>query len=161
MTSRDAILFSLRQVAGLVQMFTADLDHQQMHHRVVPAANATAWILGHLVLSERRALKMLGQDDLPALPEGFEERFARNDEATQSADYGDATMLPALFAEHRQRLVAAVESADEAAFDQPLEQPMRIASTVGELLVFFGIHVSTHLGQISMIRRSLGMKPLI
>ncbi len=164
MTSKDAILYSLRFSGNLTGMMVGDLSRQELHHRIVPTANAAAWILGHLILSERGAMKILGvpAESLPALPDdGFEQRFARDETAPKSEHYGDAEVLPAVFKEHRDALIRAVEAADDSVFGQPLPQPMRIARTVGEFLLFVPIHVSTHIGQISAIRRSLGRPPVV
>lgn len=162
-TTQDAILYGLRTSGDLLAQFVSDLDANQLQHRVVPNANAAAWILGHLILSDRQAAKMLGADEdlLPALPDGFEKTYARNEAATQLVEYPDATSLPDLFAGHRKVLLKQVEAAEAETLSRSLPEPMPVASTVEELLLFFPIHLSTHLGQISTIRRSLGMKPII
>jgi uncharacterized damage-inducible protein DinB len=164
MTGRDAILFNLRSSGNLLQMFTADLSREELHHRVVPDANCAAWLLGHMVLSERRGLALLGVDEgkMPPLPSiEFAETFARDETGPHRDDYGEATELPALFDAHRKEVIAAVEAADDDAFTKPLPQKSPVAETTGELLLFFAVHVATHLGQISTIRRSLGKPPLI
>lgn len=163
-TSRPAILRGLIQSGRMLEMFTDGLTREQLHHRATARANCAAWILGHLVLYERRALSLLGTApaDLPALPFGdFETRFASDDTAAAQSDYGHAEVLPGVFAVHRRALIAAVEQINPAKLDEPLPQETRIASTVGELLLFFPMHVAMHVGQISTIRRSLGMPPLV
>ena len=164
MTPKGAIVYGLKFSGNMLGTFTGDLSRQDLHHRIVPAANPAAWIIGHLILAERSALKLLGvaPETLPALPyDGFEKRFAQDASAARAEHYGDAEVLPAVFKEHREALIRAVESADDSVFDRPLEKPMRIASTVGELLLFFPIHVASHMGQVSSIRRSLGRPPLV
>ena len=93
--------------------------------------------------------------------EDFEKRFGREEDAPRARSFGDAQMLPAVFKSHRDALFNAVEAADAAEFDKALPQPSRIASTLGELLLFDAIHVAMHIGQISAIRRSLGRPPLV
>lgn len=164
MTTKEAILFGLRRSGAMVQFFTADLSREELHRRIVPEANCAAWILGHLTLSDRGSLKALGvaPEKLPGLPyEDFESRFARDETAPRAENYGDAETLPAVFKAHRDALVAAVESADDSVFDKALAPPTRIANTVGELLLFWPIHVAMHIGQISAIRRALGRPPLV
>lgn len=164
MTTKDAIIFGLRRSGNMLGMFTGDLSRQDLHHRIVPAANPAAWIVGHLILSERHALQMLGitPESMPKLPfDDFEKRFAREEAATTSQDFGEPEILPRIFQDHRNALISAVEATDEADFDKPLPQPMRIAGTVGELLLFWPMHVAMHLGQISALRRSLGRPPLV
>ena len=164
MTSKDAILYALRFSGNFMSMMTADLSRQDLHHRVVPNGNCAAWILGHLILSERGMFKLLGiaPEALPPLPDdGFAARYAQSEAATRAEHYGDADILPALFQEHRQALMQAVQAADEAVFDRPLDKPLRIATTVGEFLLFTPIHGASHAGQISAIRRSLGRPPVV
>ena len=161
MTSKHAILYGLKFSGNLLGMFTNDLSRQEMHHRTVPTANPAGWILGHLILTDRSLIKLLGGEP-PALPsEDFETRFGRGENAPAANDFGDVESLPALFKAHRDALVAAVEAADDSVFDRPLEKPSRIASTVGEMLAFVPIHVAMHAGQITLIRRSLGRPPLV
>ena len=159
MTAKDTILYTLRFSGGLVGMMTKDLTPEELHHRVAPEANPAAWLLGHLVLTERRALSVLDAD-LPPIPDGFEDRFGQKNDAPRATDFGDVSGLTDLFARHRDALVAAVEATDDARLDEPLANPNPRFGTIGELLAFFPIHVSTHMGQISTIRRTLGKPPL-
>jgi len=163
MTTKEAIVFEMRTTRFLAEAFTQDLSRDELHHRVVPGANAAAWIMGHLVMAERRSLLMLGvpEAELPKLPAGFEQAFARDESAPKASDFGDAAAeTPGLFLAHRDALIAAVEKADDAKFEEELAQPIRDARTVGQVLLFFQIHVATHLGQISTIRRSVGKPPV-
>lgn len=164
MTTKEAILYSLRFSRNMVGMWTRDLSREDMHYRIVPQANCAAWILGHLILSDRYLLKLVGvpAEAMPALPDdAFEQRFSQDDAAPQAQDYGDAENLPNVFDTHRQAVIQAVEAADDSLFDQPLDKPLRIARTVGEFLLFAPNHGAMHMGQISAIRRSLGRPPLV
>ena len=164
MTTKDAILFNLRRSGAMIGTFTSDLSPADLHHRAVPAANAAAWILGHLVLTDRHLLTLLGvgEENMPRLPSAeFAQAYARDEHAPRRERYPDADTLPGLFHQHRDALISAVEASDEAAFDKPLERPRPMANTVGELLLFMGLHVAMHVGQISTIRRTLGRPPLV
>ena len=164
MTDKDAILFNLRRSGAMIGTFTSDLSEADLHHRVVPAANPASWILGHLVLIDRNLLKLLGvgEENMPRLPSAeFGKAYARDEHAPKLAGYPDAAALPALFQQHRDALIGAVEATDESRFAEPLEKPTRIANTLGEMLLFMGLHVAMHVGQISTIRRTLGRPPLV
>ena len=154
-------LFTARQ---LLNRYTEDLTPQEYLHRACAGGNTSAWIIGHLVLTERTALGRAGvrPDQLPPLPDGFEQRFSREPDAPKASDFGDVTLLIPLFNQHRDRLIEAVKKLPPETFDQPLDQPRWFGATVGELLTFLGgTHVSMHAGQISLIRRSMGKPPLI
>ena len=161
MTSNDAIAHNLTAAGALLERFTADLTPKDYLHRPCAGGNCAAWIVGHLVLTERSALGRFNVTDLPALPEGFEKRFARDEEAPRAQDYGDVTQLVPLFKRHRAMLIEAVKRATPAQLGERLEKPHPMFATVGERANFMAVHVTMHAGQISIIRRTLGRPPLI
>ena len=159
-TANDSIAHALTVSQTLLQRYVADLDGREYLHRPTPKANCAAWLLGHLTLTERSAMKRLGVP-LPELPDGYERRFSRDEGCPQAEEFGDVTKLMPLFNEHRNRLIAAVRSATPQQLDQPLEKPHPLFNTVGEFLVFYALHGAMHAGQITLIRRSLGRPPLV
>jgi len=161
MTVNEAIAQNLTAAGALLERMTADLTPQDYVHRPCAEANCAAWIVGHLILTERGALKRLGVTDLPPLPEGFETRFARDATAPRAGDFGDVTQLVPLFKQHRAMLVEAVKRATPEQLGKPLDKPHPLFNTVGGSVNFMGVHVSMHSGQISTIRRTPGRPPLI
>jgi len=159
MNAADLIVQSLTASQALLLRHVADLTPAEYLHRVAPTGNCTAWLLGHLVLTERRPLTLLGQADLPPLPEGFEKRFARDATAPFAAEFGDVSVLVPLFERHRKLLIETVKRASAEQLDKPLEKAHPMFSNVGELVNFMGLHTVMHTGQISMIRRTLGKPP--
>ena len=160
-TPNDVLIHGLTVSRDLLARYTADLTPQEYLHHPFPKANCAAWIIGHLILSERKALSLLGVDPLPEVPAGFENRFPREVTDKPADDYGDVTQLIPLFNAHRNRLIEVVKSATPEMLDKPLEKPFPIAKTVGELVSFFAAHVAMHAGQITLNRRSLGRPPLV
>ena len=71
-TIAESLMFSMK----LMDRYCADLKPEEYLHRLTPRGNCAAWLLGHLVLSDRRVLGLFGAD-VPPLPEGFEKRFGR------------------------------------------------------------------------------------
>jgi uncharacterized damage-inducible protein DinB len=157
----NAIAYAITTSQILLDSFLKDISAEDYLHRPVAGANCAAWIVGHLVLTDRSVLGRLGMKDLPALPDGFEQRFARNERAPAAADYGEVSVLRPLWNRHRELLAQAVRNLPDAQFQQPLEQPRPLFKTVGEMAHFMAIHATMHAGQISTIRRSLGRPPLI
>ena len=45
--------------------------------------------------------------------------------------------------------------------DQPVEKPMPMFTSLGEMVNFMALHTTMHAGQITIIRRSLGRPPVI
>ena len=160
MSYANAIAFGLDRSAKMLNRFCSDLTPAELLHRPVPKANCAAWLLGHLTLSERRILALLGGEG-PALPEGFEKRFSRDAGAPEATDFGDTGILLPLFNEHRNRLIEKVRATPSEVLDKPVEKPHPMFGTLGEMASFFAIHTSVHAGQITTIRRSLGHPPVI
>jgi hypothetical protein len=161
-TVNDAIAHSLTQAQLLLNRYTADLTPTEYLHRPTVKANCVAWTIGHLILSERRALGALGAGgDLPPLPEGFEKRFSRDEGCPQASEFGDVSVLLPLFNQHRQRLIDAVRRASPEQLNKPLEKPHPMFANVGEMVLFMSSHSAMHAGQFTIIRRSLGRPPLI
>jgi uncharacterized damage-inducible protein DinB len=140
----------------------ADLKPHEWHHQPVPGANSAAWVVGHLTFTDRRILTRLGEADLPAVPDGYLDRFAMTrSAATPQDDLGDPAELLGLFAAHRSRLVAAVRAADPAKLAEPMPSASGMFATLGQAAVFMGQHTMLHLGQVTTIRRSLGYPPVV
>ena len=110
-TANDALVHSLTFSQKMLHRYAADLTPAEYLHRPTPKANCAAWLIGHLTLTDRSALKIYGVSDLPALPDGFEKRFSRDEGCPQANEFGDATSLLSLFDEHRNRLIDAVRRA--------------------------------------------------
>src|SRR4051812_34347503 len=78
LTAADIIVHSLTASQAMLMRYTEDLKPEEYLHRTAPGANCAAWLLGHLVLSDRSVLgKRLNVGDLPTLPDGFEKAFSR------------------------------------------------------------------------------------
>ena len=160
-TSNDLIAQNLKTAGALLGRYCEDLKPEEYLPRPCGGANCAAWIIGHLVMTERNALGRVGVTDLPPLPEGFEKRFARDETAPKASDYGDVTVLLPLFNRHRELLIEAVKRAPMEVLDKPLEKPHPFFATVGESINFMGVHVAMHAGQLTYIRRSLGRPPIV
>jgi len=161
-TLNDAIVQSLTVSQKLLNRYCDDLKPEEWLHRPCAGGNAAAWIVGHLILTERSALGRVGVTDLPALPEGFEKRFARDEAAAKAPDFGDVTVLLPLFNRHREMLIEAVRRAGPDVMERPLEKPSPLyGSRVWETINFMGAHVTMHAGQVTIIRRSMGKPPIV
>ena len=160
-TPADAIVHSLTVSKNLLVRYCQDLSAEEYLHRPVPTANCVAWLLGHLTLSDRRAVStVFGGENLPALPEGFDRKFSRAEGCPQASDFGDVTNLLPLFLIHRDLLIEKVRTAAPEQLSDELEKPNPMFGTRGEMLSFIAVHTAMHAGQVTIIRRSLGRPPL-
>ena len=156
MTNAQIIGKFLRGTDVLLARYLDDLTDDECHRQPAPGVNSAAWVMGHLALIDRRALSMLGVES-PELPTGFGEKFgATKHPAGDQSHLGDPGELRRLCRDYRARLISAVEAAPDEALVKPLEKPSAIAATVGEFAAFMGQHAALHLGQVTVLRRSLG-----
>ena len=163
MKTAQALATDAMNSLGMIEMFAGDLSAEQMLHRPCDGANCAAWTIGHLVLTDRSFLKRfgVGEDDLPALPDGFEERFSRSEEAPKAEDFGSTSHLIPLLRQHREMLAAAIERIEDAVFSQETGNDRPFFRTMGATAGFASLHTAMHAGQLTTIRRSLGLPPLI
>jgi uncharacterized damage-inducible protein DinB len=159
-TGSEAIASALGTSYALLKRLMDDMAPQDYLHRPVPKSNCAAWIIGHLTLSDRNVLKRLGAP-LPELPEGFEQRFGKDERSAQATEFGDVSRILPHFGEHRRRLIEAVKSTTAEQLATPLDKPHPMFKTVGEMVMLMALHGALHAGQISTIRRSLGRPPVI
>ncbi len=160
-TASQALSHGITAANNAFQFFSADIAGSDWTHRVCKDASCAAWITGHLILSARGMMKAMGVENLPALPEGFEARFARNESAPKADDFGDTSILVPLFKAHHEHFAASVAALSPETLTKKLDKPTPMFGTVGELAAFAPIHIAMHMGQISTIRRSLGRPPMI
>ena len=159
-TANEAIEFSLTKSQSLLHRMVDDLKPDEFERQPCLGGNCAAWILGHLVLTDRRVLAMLGRP-VPDLPAGFEEMFQTTRKSAESqSGYGDPKVLISEFDRHRQLLIEAIRQATPQQLATPLQNPHPLFGTVGEAAMFMGLHVMMHVGQISTIRRMLGYPPV-
>ncbi|QDT56614.1 DinB superfamily protein [Caulifigura coniformis] len=152
--------FALETSRRMLHMFVDDLTPEQRLYRICPDANCVDWLVGHLILTEQR-FHALFEAKSPALPEGFDTLFARDDVATRRSEYGDTSGLMKLFDENRNITIERVSEFTQEELIVPLSKPHPRFSTLGEAAIFCSIHITMHAGQMSMIRRMLGKPPVI
>ena len=161
-TPIDAMAYSLKVSQKLFHRMVDDLKPHEFEFQAIPGSNCASWIIGHLVLSDRRQLVALGVGNLPALSEGFEKQFtATRSAADTQSGFGDPQELIALFDDYRDRLIAALPSVEPARWNELPSLNNPLFSDRGETSLFLGLHTSMHIGQLSMIRRQLGYPPVV
>lgn len=160
MNATDLTVRSMHFAGGIFEKMIADLSPQDLLHRPTKGANCAAWILGHLILAHRSMMKSLGGVPKTELPADFETRFSQKEGCPDRDEYGDTASLPALFKATHDELTAHIESLSQDQLAQQTPKPHPMFKTLGDLAALAPIHVATHSGHLSTIRRSLGRPPL-
>lgn len=175
---RAAVLADALETAlPLFTRFLVGFDDTN-HTRQAPGMpNHVAWTLGHLALYHHRAAdRVLGHDEPQPLPEqDFISGDGRSGTAdrvdTESVCYGSVpTDNPSIYPTYARllelhdaalnRLISTARSADR----EMLDRMVPWGSTpfaADKLLVRMIMHLGTHTGQITDLRRGLGMKSVI
>lgn len=160
-TPNEAVAQALRASTALFHRYVDDLKPAEWHAQPVAGVNTVAWIVGHLTVVEHRRATALGATDLPALPDGFADRYTATRKAAEAqAGLDPAETLTGLFLAVRDRLTAAVLAAPAAKLAEPLPTPHPLFADQAEAALFMALHTSLHLGQITVVRRALGYPPV-
>lgn len=161
MTANDAIASALSASLNRFHAFVDDLSPAEFEAQPIPGVNSIAWMLGHLAVTDRRIVGLLG-GDLPPLPDDFAARFQTTKQrAVEQKGLGDPKELLAIFDAHRKALIAAVRAAAPERLAAALPTPHPLFGTVGEAAAFLAVHLGLHAGQVTVIRRALGYPPLL
>ncbi|MEM9378326.1 MAG: DinB family protein [Planctomycetota bacterium] len=121
--------------------------------------NTAHWILGHLVIARRGALRMSGVD---VAPEPWEEAFARDAKPEGTEGFPPITDLAAAFHAAGSALADHIASMDDETASAPAPRSFPDGSdTIGGVLDFMQFHETYHLGQIGLIRRANGLPGFI
>ena len=162
MTINDLLVDQLKGNLETVKFTLADFSDDDMLVRPAPAANHTAWQLGHLVCAETMAFEAVKPGSMPPLPEGFARRFTSDTTRLDDpAAFPSKEELLDRFSEARAATTALARSLSAQELDKPTPQHLQAwAPTVGRLLAAMPEHVFMHLGQWQVVRRKLG-KPIL
>jgi hypothetical protein len=158
MNFKDSIHSALGIADFMVQGYLADITPQEFVQRAVPDANHIAWQLGHLIAAEYRLIEAAAPGTMPALPEGFAERHAK-DMATSDnpADFLSKDEYLKISADVRAGTLKVLDQLSEADLDKPVTGRVPpFVKRAGDCFVTVGSHWSSHTGQWVVLRRKLG-----
>lgn len=152
--------FNLGYCGDLLRDFT----EEDMQYRVTPETNCPAWILGHLAICTDFALGVVGAQ--PTLPKKWHVLFGNGQTPGQELKQcpSKAELWDAYKSGHA-AVDAAVRNADFEALKAEREPESilykQFPTHAGMLSHLLATHEATHIGQLSVIRRSLGHPPLL
>jgi hypothetical protein len=158
--------YVLQTIQGTVHYgkgLVADIPDDQFAAQPIAGKvlNPPAWVLGHCAYAAANVAMVLGHKfDLPA---NANELFGMNSTPRlERSAYPSKDALLSLFDASFKAGADALASATEAQLAAPAPESIRsILPTVGLFGVFLlTSHAGTHLGQLSMWRRAMGMKRL-
>jgi hypothetical protein len=124
-----------------------------------------AWQVGHLAFAQYglTLVRLRGKrpEDEDLIPAAFLQRFCR-----ESVPVGDQPSYPSadeirrVLDEVHRRAQAEIAALDDSVFDEPVSSPHPRFSTKGGALVWCAEHEMLHAGQIGLLRRLVGHRPI-
>tara|TARA_R110002072_G_scaffold238769_3_gene396436 strand:- start:66856 stop:67347 length:492 start_codon:yes stop_codon:yes gene_type:complete len=162
MNARQAIKLSIDGAKFVTLEYLADLSDEDMLQRPHPECNHIKWQMGHLISSENQMINAVCPGSMPALPNGFAERYTK--ETAMSDDphaFDSKADLGRLLEEQREGTLKALDGQSDEDLDKPAPEEMQAyAPTVGDVFSLQGGHWMMHAGQWAIIRRQLNRPPL-
>ena len=161
MTSlRDHLISNLNWTRQCTEDIIKGFPENKLTFQTNETDTHVLWTLGHLILSDRWILSMVGGGEYE-VPESYEKLFGFQSKAVASADaYPPIAELRRHFDESRRRLVAWLEQVDDDQLKKAVDDGgMGFAKTALDALSKQMWHEGWHAGQIAPLRRALGLKP--
>lgn len=151
---RDTLAFARRLTLGLLDGFEGDA----WFHRPFAGANHALWTLGHIAWADDEFLEKL-KGRSPQLPPKWYELFAMGSTVEDEAGaYPDPKELFDALAVQREDLLAWFASMNDEQLAAPLPDDWKsFAPNFGAVMSSIAWHEGFHAGQLSVIRKSLGM----
>jgi len=162
MNSRDAIKLAIDMGDMISMSYLQDLTDEQLMQRPHPECNHLNWQMGHLIAAERMMIEGVAPGSMPALPEGFAERYSKETDKSDDANAFDTKEeLLRVYQEQRAGTLAALSKLSDEELDNPSPEAMRsFVPNVGGMFSMQGSHWLMHAGQWAVLRRQLGKPPL-
>jgi hypothetical protein len=123
-----------------------------------------AWQVGHVAMAEYRLclLRCRGQrpEDQALISEQFQARFRGDTVDPDPAKYPSPPELRAVLDRVHEQTLAEVPTYTDVDLDAPMAMNHRYCKIKADCLVWAPHHELTHAGQIGLLRRLLGQKPI-
>ncbi|MHC5023302.1 MAG: DinB family protein [Planctomycetota bacterium] len=142
----------------LLEMLAEDFPEEKLTFQPVTGANHVLWQLGHMAWTDDYFLaNLLGGTS--NIPESWTELFGMGSEPTdEPGRYPSVEEVRPIMQERRAALCDWFRSRTEAQLAEPLpEDYQTFAPNFGALMGAMAAHESMHAGQITVIRKAIGL----
>ena len=162
MTISQLLADVLARNLHMLKMTLADFSDADMLVRPAPAANHATWQLGHLATAEHNLVNSAAPGTIPALPEGFAEKFKKEkSKSDDPAQFPKKDEILSVIERNRQATIAWARGLSEADLERPSPNTLGgMCPRIADLIFLQGDHLTMHIGQLQVIRRKLG-KPVL
>jgi len=150
-----AMMFKINE--NLISRALEGVSDEQLWTRPSQHNNPILWLIGHLVRTRARLLSAIGEP----FDTGWGDAFARGSTVEERANYPTRDQIARMMVEVSPRLYTRLESLTDAELERPASGPVPSIKTVADLATFLTMHESYHVGQLSYIRKGLGLPGLV
>ena len=162
MNAREHAIGMLEFARRMTDQLLEDIPEDKLLHQPVGGGNHALWVIGHLVVTDDLFAGVYdgGQRKLPGQ---YNELFGMGSKPTSdAAAYPPMSQVRQHSAATRQRLLDAAAAADQDTLDAALPEEFQgFAPSRLRFLLHLAWHEGLHDGQLTMIRRSLGIGPKV
>ncbi len=155
-TGLGALSFSRDVLTSLLE----DIPQDKLTHQPAPDANHALWIMGHLAITDAFFLsRIAGQEDQRF--EAWKDMFFMGSTPTPDVfDYPPHAEIRDFLITCRGQLVVWFKALHVVQLKVPLPDDLkRFGPTHAGLMTSLAVHEGLHAGQLTLIRRSLGISP--
>jgi uncharacterized damage-inducible protein DinB len=159
--TRDQILTAYDWTQTQLQKIFDAIPREQYLHQPFPGANHALWTMGHLATVDQFFLKSVAGRDA-GLFERYSTLFFAKSTPSPSADtYPPIDTVREYFDSSRKAFRTWIESLDDERLAAPLPaEQQRFAPSVAGMLMRLLWHEGMHYGQLTVLRKSLGLAPV-
>jgi uncharacterized damage-inducible protein DinB len=159
MTSKERALQLLQWVRKITNDILKDFPEDKATFQPTPLSNHALWTMGHLAVTDQWMLKMFG-DDKTRLPPRYGPMFGYSTKPSAAASaYPSFAEVRRQFDAMHEAILAAARAASDASLEVPLgEKGGGFADDGLDALYKTVWHEGWHAGQLSQLRRELGLK---
>ncbi len=155
-TGVNVLNWARSKTLGLIE----DIPEDKLCHQPIPDGNHALWVMGHLGWVDDYFLSVVG--DRPAKPpETWQTLFGiTSTPKPNPGDYPSPTELKEAMHHRREELIAFFKSMDADKLASPLPDDIKdFAANHATLMATLAWHEGLHAGQLTIIRKSLGIAP--
>ena len=160
-TILESNLVALEYSRHFVNALLDTIPEDQLCHQPFPGANHALWIMGHVASVDAFLLQACGGPSDPQLEQFQPAFFMKSQPSPNPGDYPPAAQVRAWFQGTRETVLDWFRSQTEEQLSTPLPEGLReIAPDRLSLIARLAIHEAGHGGQLTAIRKSLGLAPV-
>ena len=159
MDSITVIKDSLNMAEMVGMAYLGDLSDAELMQRPHPQCHHVNWQVGPLICSDNHMLNSIAPDQMPALPDGFAEKYTKETAASDDAQkFATKDELLHAYKTQRAGTLAILSKMNDTTLDEP--SGVDYAPTKAAIVRMQGEHWLIHCGQWVIIRR-MNNKPVV